>query len=348
MTVSRHCYTTREAVADALDIRLTARMHAQIDKAIEAATADADSVCSRTFTPWAGSKAFDWPGRDGGRSWRLWLNQNDLIRLDSATAGGSSLDVATLVRYPTTGPPFTRIEANLASSTVFQVGSTSQQTIVLTGLWGYQDVQAATGTLAAAVDATTTSIPMSDAVNAGIGDLLTVGAERMLVVGRRSTDTTQTLGVDLALSAAATTVSVAAGALFTPGETITIDGERLRIDDITGNTLIVRRSFDGSTLAAHTNGTAIYAGRLLQVVRAAQGTTAATHGQGDPVSRHVAPALVADYTNASASVRILQGQAGWARTVGTGDSQRQASGAGLKQLRDQLETSDLARAPKAR
>lgn len=350
MTVSRPCYTTREAVADMLDIRLTARMHDRIDKAIEAATNDVDSgICSRTFTPWAGSKAFDWPGRDGGgRSWRLWLNQHDLIRLDSATASGVTLDVSTLVRYPAAGPPYTRLEASLASSTVFQQGVTSQQTVVLTGLWGFQDVQAAAGSLAAAIDATTTSVTMSDAVSVGVGDLIQVGAERMLVVGRRSVDTGQTLGADLALGAAATTATVGNGALFTPGEIVTVDGERLRIEDITGNLLVVRRQFDGSTLAAHTSGTHIYAGRLLQVVRAAQGTVAATHAQGDQVTRHVPPALVTDYTAASASVRILQGQAGWARTVGTGDSQRQASGAGLKQLRDQLEGSDLARGPKAR
>jgi hypothetical protein len=170
----------------------------------------------------------------------------------------------------------------------------------------------------------------------------------MLVVGRRSVDTGQTLAADLALDRAATTVSVANGTLFTPGETITVDGERLRIDDITGNLLVVRRSYDGSSLAAHTTGTHIYAPRQLTVVRAAQGTTAATHAQGDQVTRHVPPALVSDYTAASAGVRVLQGQSGWARTVGTGDSQRQASGAGLKQLRDQLAASDLARGPKAR
>jgi hypothetical protein len=46
------------------------------------------------------------------------------------------------------------------------------------------------------------------------------------------------------------------------------------IDDIAGNTLIVKRGWDGTVLAAHTTGATIYAPRTLTVTRGALGTTA--------------------------------------------------------------------------
>lgn len=349
MTITRACYTTRETVADALDIRLTARMHRRIDKAIEAATNDVNKLCHRSFTPWLGSRSFDWPDPGSPTRWRLWLDNNELIRLDTITVSGVTLDPSRIVRYPNTGPPYNRLETDRAGIGAFTAPftSSSQQTLVIGGLFGYRDDQQAAGSLTADLAADATTLPVSDAVTIGTGDLLTLGVERLLVVGRRTITTGQTLTADLASSTAATLVSVDDPDAFTPDEIITIDAERLRIDDTTADGLIVRRAFDGSTLAAHTAGTTLYAGRSLQVVRGQAGTIAAAHNTGTVISRHVPPSLASRYTQAAAEVTVLQELAGYARTVGSGDAERQASGAQVAQLREDLYGA-LARKNRAR
>jgi hypothetical protein len=118
-----------------------------------------------------------------------------------------------------------------------------------------------------------------------------------------------------------------------------IDSERMRIDDIAGNTLIVTRAWDGSTIAAHTAGATIYAPRTLTVARGALGTTAAAHGSGSTVYRWDAPGPVRQLCVAEALTDLLQGRSGYARTAGAGENEREATGRGLKDLRDRAYTS---------
>jgi len=61
-------------------------------------------------------------------------------------------------------------------------------------------------------------------------------------------------------------------------------------------------------------GADIYAARTLTVTRAALGTLAATHADASPVVRWDPPGLVRDLTIAETVNRVLQEQAGYART----------------------------------
>ncbi|PZT70197.1 hypothetical protein DN402_31760 [Streptomyces sp. SW4] len=93
----------------------------------------------------------------------------------------------------------------------------------------------------------------------GVGSVLRVGSERMLVTGRTMAATGQTLAADLTVQKKDVTVTVADASGFAVDETVLIDAERMLIVDIAGNTLIVERAVDGSVLAAHTTGAALYA-----------------------------------------------------------------------------------------
>lgn len=336
MAVTRPCYATREEVAEALDVKLTARAHRQIDNAVEAASDEVDRLCHRVFWPVVDTREFDWPDRQSPTSWRLWLGPHELVTLTGLTAGGQTIDPGDVMLYPVDGPPYTRIEIDLSSAAAFGAGNTHQQTIQVTGLFGYRADETDAGELAAAVDTTSTTVTVTDATAVGVGDLIRADGERMLVTGRASLDTGQTLTADMAAQASAVTLTVADGSTLHVGETITVDAERMRVDDITGNSLTVRRAWDGSVLAAHAAGAHIYAPRALTVARGVGGTTPAPHDSGTRLWRHVAPGPVRQLTRGLALFTVLSESAGWARTAGSGENEREVSGRGIAMLRRQV------------
>jgi hypothetical protein len=111
------------------------------------------------------------------------------------------------------------------------------------------------------------------------------------------------------------------------------------IEDIAGNNLTVRRAWDGSTIAAHSVGATVYAPRTLTVTRGALGTTAATHLTAASVYRWDAPGPVRQLCVAEALTDLLQGRSGYARTAGAGENEREATGRGLKDLRERVYVS---------
>lgn len=328
-------YSTREAVKLALGSDVTARDDAQIDRALYAASESVSALCHRIFYPQIATRYWDWPNDQGTAAFRLWLGKHSLIFLITLTAGGTVIVAPDYNLEPANdGPPYELIEINRGSSAAFAAGSsTSQRAISALGLFGYTDDSDSAGALAEALDASETGVDVTDSSGIGVGSLIRVDDERMLVRARSMLDTGQNLGANLTAVQSGTTVAVGSGAAFAVGEIILIDSERMRIVDIAGNNLTVIRGYDGSALAAHTAPADIYAPRTLTVTRAAAGTTAATHSTAAAITRWVPPALVEELTIAEACVEQLQAGAGWARTSGAGDNQRESAGKGLQALR---------------
>ncbi|MEU6781490.1 hypothetical protein ABZ912_19980 [Nonomuraea angiospora] len=320
-------YCTREDVQRALDVKETARSSRQVDRAIEASSREIEGCLHRTFYPELTTRSFDWPSPDRSRSWRLWLNQHELISITTLVAGGVTIDPGDVLLYPASGPPYNRVEVNLGSSAAFASGDTHQQAISLAGLYGgCLDASAPAGELAAAVLTTTAStVDVSDAAAVGVGDLLKVGDERMIVTGRSMLDTAQTLSANLGASAAAVTVAVADGTGYAVDEVILIDSERMLIVDIAGNALTVKRAWDGSVLAAHTSGADVYAPRRLVVERGAVGTTAASHSNGVTIVKHVPPGPVVALCVGLSLAQLLGEQSGYARPESRSGSSNTAS-----------------------
>lgn len=346
MTVSRVCYATREQVMSRLDIKLPARAKDIVDDAIEASSDGIDGgtgkiggLCHRRFFPWIRTETFDYPDTQSPTAWRYWLNERELISATTVTSGGVTIASGDYFLRPDSGPPYNRIEINLAGTSAFTSGDTPQRALSILGPYGFGADEASAGTLAEALDASETGVDVSNSAAVGVGDLIRVDSERMLVVDKANVDTGQNLGGNLTAAVSDVSVSVSDGTAFTAGETITIDTERFRIDDITGNTLTVKRAWDGSVLAAHTNGADVYAPRTLTVTRGAYGTTAATHTTSTAVYRNAAPGLVRAYSRAIAIETVLQELAGYARTVGSGESERQTNRAGIGALRKEVQAT---------
>ncbi|MFB4424806.1 hypothetical protein C5F59_027470 [Streptomyces sp. QL37] len=333
-------YATREDVKGALDFKQSARADRQIDRALHTASRGVDALCRRRFHPELAARSWDWPNAQRARPWRLWLDENELISVTEVTTGGDVVPPEAVFLEPNAyGPPYNQVQLDMSSATAGWIGgNTHQRSITITGLYGYRDDETTAGVTVGTLDSAAATVTVDAATSAevGVGDLLRLDTERVIVTGRRQAATGQTLAADIDAQAKTVLVPVLDGTEFAVEETILIDGERLLIVDIAGDSLIVRRAWDGSTLAAHTTGTAVYAPRTLAITRGDLGTTAAAHTDGTSVHLFAPPALVHQLALAEAINILLQEQAGWFRTATGGSTSREATLEALTALRTQV------------
>lgn len=332
--ITAPCLCTREDVARAVDIKMTARAHDAIDRAIEAATGVVTGHLHRSFFPTTATRYFDWPARS--RPWILRLDQHELVSVSSLVAGDVTIPETDYFLEPNgSGPPYTWIEIDISTTSAFASGDTTQRAIAVTGVFGYGADTAPAGALDGDITDTATGVTVTDGSLLGVGDVLLIDTERVLVTQKSMTGT----GVTATALAASTsdveiTVSSSSGAPAA-GEVILIGAERMLVVDAAGTALAVKRAWDGSVLAAHDAGSAVFAERRLTVSRGQLGTTAAAHTDGATVARHVVPGLVRQLAVAEAISQGLQEGAGWARQAGSGDNEREVLQRGLGVLRDQ-------------
>jgi len=331
-------FATREDVKNALDSAETARDNAKVDAALDAATDSIEGLCKRSFAPVQRTVTFDWPDPvQRPRSWRLWLNQYELLSLTTFVAGGVTVPNGNLKLYPTGGPPYNRIEIDLGSNSAFQTVNSYQQSQSVTGLFaGVPLVEAAAGALVGAVNGTATAIQVTNSAAVGVGSLLRIDTERMIVTEKTMTAVAgQTLTSAITDRANVQAVPVTNGSAFFTGETILIDAERMLIVDIPGNQLIVNRAWDGSALAQHASNAPIYARRALTVQRGAQGSTAAAHADTAPIVVWQPPGLISQLAVAEALVTLQAKSAGYAQEVRAEQSARRL-GTTIGDLREQV------------
>lgn len=336
-------YCTREDVTGALDVKLTARISRQIDRAIEAGARSVEGQLKRTFRPVLATRYFDWPNDQRSRPWRLWLDANELISLTTLTAGGVSIPSTDYFLEPAnSGPPYTRIEIDLASSSAFSAGSTHQRAITATGLFGFGNDEEQVGDLSSllAADVTDTAAATWTSAYIGVGDVLRIDDERLIVTDKTMVDSTQNLANTLTASAAGVTVQVSDGTAFAVGVVLRIDSERMLVVDKAGNDLTVKRAWEGSVLAVHSSTTDIYTLTGVELARAQLGTTLAAHTSGADIYRHLVPGLVRELNIAEAINTVQQEAAGYARRDGLGEERGggrmtviEATGRGLEDLR---------------
>lgn len=329
-------YARREDVKGALDVAETARSDARIDRALESASRSVEKLCRRKFHPTLATRYFDWPGEGRySRSWRLWLDGDEVLEVTALVSGGTTIASSDYHLEPANdGPPYDRIEIDLASSAAFRSGDTHQRAIAITGVFGgwSQEEQVADALGVIAVDHST--LTFSDPSMLGVGDTVRIDDEYIFLVGRGYADSAQNLQADLNASQAAAGVDVQDGEGYAAGEVILIDSEAMLVQAVAGDTLIVKRAWDGTTLAAHTSPADIYASRAFTVLRGQLGSTAAAHADGADAFRLVPPGLVTDLTIAEAITRLQNEGAGYARTAGAGEAAREVSGNQLGVLRE--------------
>lgn len=303
-------YCTLEQVKAAVNVTAPAINDAQIVRGISSASALIDSDMRRpigAFWPVTDTRYFDWLDHQYSLTWRLWLNGNDLAAAPTqVVSGGVDITSGVLARNGTDDsiPPFNSLEANLATDATFMATASYQRAVAVTGLYlACPPVESPGGTLAA-VGSTDTTAVCSDGNAVGVGSVLRVDAERMLVTGKALAASGQTLQANMAASNNANTVAVTTGSAFHAGEVLTIDSEQLLITVVAGNNLLVKRQWNGTPLLAHTATAPIFVNRQLTLARGALGTTAASHAANAPIALHVVPNSVQSLALAE-SLRLL-------------------------------------------
>lgn len=341
---SRPALASRESLALALDRSLNVASIEGLDRALNAATDTIEQTFERVFWPRYGTYYFDVPADDTSTntpSWKLWLEPHDLISTTAVTVGGVAQTGYQLRPDNRTNQPASWIEFDRAGSGSFRSGGSGSQrrAAVGPGLWGWWDESRTVGEVGAsglADDAQVLDLdtaPVAGVRQAGVGHLLRIGDERMVVEDRLFTDTGENLTDNLPSStsnAIPTSITVTDGTNYAAGEMITVGYETMLIQRVLSNTLFVRRGYAGTPVAAHTAGADIYAYRRLVVYRAAAGTTAAVHDAAAPVTRWQAPYALEALCIAIAQETCVQEGSAYARTVGSGDMEREARAAGLR------------------
>lgn len=348
MAVTTPCLCRREDVKRTLDVMETARHNWQIDRAIQSAARNIEAHMHLVFHPTDATRYFDWPNFDYAYPWRLWLNQHWLAAtpttVTSGTSGGvfpgQSIPLSACNFEPiNSGPPYRWLELRRDLNYGFGVGPTPQRDVGITGTFGYWLQTDPGGAIPAGVNSTATTVVVSDGSVVGVGDLLIVDSERLLVSDRSSNDSGQTN-----LSGATTaqqndqTITVSDGTQLHVDEVMQLDSERMLIVDITGNQVTVKRAWDGTTQATHATGTHIYTFRTLTVLRGQLGTTAATHASNATVSVWRVPSLLRDLAVAESANRVLQETGGYRDPQGEGAAAMAHLGSALADLWDEAET----------
>lgn len=336
MTSSEVAYCTREDVQRALNIADNPRLNAAVDRAILAGARDLEGTLHRRFYPETKTVLFDQP--TGGS---LWLYELELAAAPTQIlSGGVPMTVGTDVFLrPKSGPPYRWLEASASAAVFWQSINTPQAAISITGDYNWPVITAAAGTLGLTAGSGAAQLILNDSSVVGVGSLILIDTERLIVTEKTMSATGATLSADLGNVKSNTAVTVSDGTLIHPGETVLVDAERMYVQYVTGNTLTVERAVAGSALAAHTNTTAVYAPRTATASRGQLGTTAASHSSGAAISLLLAPSLVREANLALAINNIEQALSAYARPVGAGDNQRDSTGRGVQQILDDTYTA---------
>lgn len=336
--MSRIPYTTVERVMRASDIKASAFAQNEIYDAILSASESVDRLVNLgddtrpAFMPWTGSITFDWPTANNGSAYRFDLNQFRLSAAPTSVISGGDALTSIALPWPSYGPPYSSVEIDHSGGDSFEfVSGIGQRSLTIAGEWGIpgRSLTRSTWTLGASANASTDTLALYAPI--GIGSVVEIGSERALVTGRSWADSGQTASA-LTSSVSAQSVTVSDGSAFLAGEEILVDSERMLIRDVAGDTLTVQRSSSGSTLATHELGATIYWARSCTVERGVLGTSADSHTSGAALTLLLAAPLVEQLTLAYAIDRRAQESAGYARTVGQGESERNASGRGIAEL----------------
>jgi hypothetical protein len=218
--VATPTYATRESALAALDAADSARTHAKLDQALQAATDAINGATLRVFYPQVATRYFAWPNYQHADAGRLYLDADELVSVTSIVSGDDTLTAADYHLEPDTGPPYNLLVINPAGTGSLNSSSTTayERSIAITGVYaGCRLVEDAAGATAEALDAIELDVDVTDGSLIGVGDLIRIDDERMVVTGRSMIDSAQNTTGALTASKADQTVGVASGAGFHVG-----------------------------------------------------------------------------------------------------------------------------------
>lgn len=318
-------YATVEQLAAASDYKPSAFEQDRLKRLLDAASRRIEQQLHRHFYPVTAAYTYTSPPiykprmADGSG----FFLDRDLLSISAATQDGTSATVADIDLFPGHFPNEPASWAELTGGT-----------IVITGDWGYSNDTAVSGALDGAMSDTTGTAPkVTDSNLVGVGDLIIIDSERLVVTDKLMVDLAQNTTGSLTADTSDVTVAAADGSVIFAGETLLIDAEKMLVLSISGNNLTVKRAWAGTVLASHSSGADIFAPRTLTVERGSTGSTAATHLDAAAITRNLPPGPITDLCLAEALTTYEQEASGFARGIGDGEGAREVRNLGLLDVR---------------
>ena len=336
-------YTTREAVKAAAGI-IGSDGDVAIDSLIDSYSRAVDLATHTHFIPLVETRKYDAHG-PALRGRKLYFDAH-LQSISAFTDQGDEAVAVAASEYrlmpQNDGPPYSWLEL-LSDVTTAQLQSdpdTLQDSFRITGSWSaHSETVAASSIITGNMDDSQTTLHVANGSKVGVGDTVLIQSEQMFVSDRDDVDlAVNTHGSTGAMGADDSDTTVTLAGVPTDavnvGEVLRIGTELLLVTAINSTTSFeVERAHDGSILAAHSTGDDVFIRRTYTIVRAVNGTTAATHADDLAVTRYVVPTFLRLLVEAEVIAAFYQQPAGWGRSIGSGEGQRELSGRALDTLR---------------
>ena len=227
------------------------------------------------------------------------------------------------------GPPYN----TLWSDNGFNVNGTNPlRSVGSTGVYGYRiDERSVTTTV---TNLANTTVDIGDSSRVGIGSLIRIGAERLVVTRKGWLNSGNLVAINLDAEEYTDRFSVTSGAAYNVGEELLIESEQMLITDIVSNQLIVKRAINGTAIAAHSAVTVLSVDRRLTVERAVLGSTATDTALGASLYLFLFPSLVRQLCKAEALTIIQQDAASYGSRASSNQGEMPISIKGIENLRN--------------
>lgn len=243
-----------------------------------------------------------------------------LLSVTSITNDGTALTGSDYILNPNgahwADGPYTSLDVD-PDATNLSAWDSEPDGVVLVGKTGLYNATLALGTTlgAAFSSASDTTLQVANGSKVSPGAVLLVEDE-WIFVRETSTPVAAVTTLGAALDANSETCTFADGSLVNIGEIIRFDLEQAKVIDKNGNQGALQRGWNKTTKTSHLNGANVDAYRKFTVDRGVNGSTAAAHSQGTAVSRQQVPADVNELTR-KITMRMLKDAAtGYAGRVG--------------------------------
>ena len=191
--------------------------------------------------------------------------------------------------------------------------------VQITGTFGlFSRVQSTGATLAAALTDSAASLLVDNGAKVSPGMILKIENEQILVTGWGA-PSEEVAYLNGALTASADQVTLDDATDLNTGEVLRIDFEQVKIRDKRADALALIRSWNGSGKVAHADETPVDVYRRVNIERAVNGTTAASHASGTAISRYVVPDDIKFLAVEIATLMYNKARSGYQGRIGKAD-----------------------------
>lgn len=257
-------------------------------------------------------------GYNGKAKTRLFLPP--FVSVSAISNDGTALSASDYVKQPTArhwaNGPFSFLDVDIDASNL-SAWADGEEEVLITANWGLFDL---TRLLSVTVGTTqsdsASTLIVSNGASLSPGMVVKIGSEWEAVESTNASPTNvTTLGAAIT-DANTQSITLASGAAVNVGEVLRADLEQMKVRDISGNTGLVIRGWNGTPKATHSNGATVSAYRTFNVTRGVNGSTAAEHTSSTAIYQQCAPDDINGLCRKIAGRMLKDAQGGFSGVVG--------------------------------